>query len=409
MKPFYLYKRNDRSTYYVRFLDVKSGTYTPAKSIKTISKLLGDKVHIGKIDKVTALDISFRAFNKKIWLKKEKQSSNKKVKKDHPILFAQYVNDFWIFETSPYVLLKNKIKANSIGKEHCSNMQGAFRKNALPYLPKDLKLKDVSVKILKDLIVYLIKEGSLASATINKVIQSFSVPLADAFDNNLIKENPALRIKKLQPNEKERNIPTKEEIDKLLLYLATKAKQSIDDKKLYLAVALAVSTGMRQGEILALMPKNIIFENNAPFAFIKVEFSKSKSGIKCPKNRKIRHVPISIDLANHLLSLSNENPSDNKKYVFWSTVSSIEPLFSSTLRKYYYKALKAIGISEEERISRNIDFHSLRHFFNSYMRGVIPDTELQSIVGHASTAMTERYSHEIKENLIKAGAFTTSL
>ena len=58
---------------------------------------------------------------------------------------------------------------------------------------------------------------------------------------------------------------------------------------------------------------------------------------------------------------------------------------------------------DENRKERNIDFHSLRHFFNSMLRGEIDDNNLHLIVGHQSKRMIDGYTHEIRERLLQIG------
>ena len=70
--------------------------------------------------------------------------------------------------------------------------------------------------------------------------------------------------------------------------------------------------------------------------------------------------------------------------------------------KRFYSALVRIGITDIQRIERNITFHSWRHFFNSYMRTRIPDNQLRKITGHRTIAMTEHYDHQYEEELDQA-------
>ena len=58
---------------------------------------------------------------------------------------------------------------------------------------------------------------------------------------------------------------------------------------------------------------------------------------------------------------------------------------------------------EENRKERNIDFYSIRYFFNSMFRGEIDDNNLRLIVGHQSKRMIDGYTHEIRERLLQIG------
>ena len=71
----------------------------------------------------------------------------------------------------------------------------------------------------------------------------------------------------------------------------------------------------------------------------------------------------------------------------------------SWIEKKLYRALASIGISEEERIKRNIVFHSLRHTTNTILRSAgIADSKVRMITGHRQESMTERYTHFRLEN-----------
>ena len=106
--------------------------------------------------------------------------------------------------------------------------------------------------------------------------------------------------------------------------------------------------------------------------------------------------------------MADSNPHKNG-LVFWSDNSADIPIAVSYINKYYYAALVAIGITEEKRRERNIDFHSLRHFFNSMLRGEIDDNNLRLIVGHQSERMSDNYTHEVRERLLQIGKVSSNI
>jgi len=69
------------------------------------------------------------------------------------------------------------------------------------------------------------------------------------------------------------------------------------------------------------------------------------------------------------------------------------PIRGELVLKELYRAFENIGISAEERKSRNITFHSWRHFYNSLLRGKIHDAKLRRLTGHRTLEMTEHYTH----------------
>lgn len=137
---------------------------------------------------------------------------------------------------------------------------------------------------------------------------------------------------------------------------------------------------MRQGEILALRKENIDTSPEGNIAIVTVKESiAKKAGFKSTKGRKIRYAPISKTLASTLLEHTEKNPWGNG-LVFWSTKTKDAPIAFSYVRDGYYETLDAIGIKDEERKRRNIDFHSLRHYYNSMMRGNVEESDLRSVI-----------------------------
>jgi len=62
--------------------------------------------------------------------------------------------------------------------------------------------------------------------------------------------------------------------------------------------------------------------------------------------------------------------------------------------KYFHKALRNIGITDDEISERHLHLHAWRHFFNTEMlKGGLTVTQAQAITGHKSERMTEYYCH----------------
>ncbi|MHC9544598.1 MAG: tyrosine-type recombinase/integrase [Vulcanimicrobiota bacterium] len=145
---------------------------------------------------------------------------------------------------------------------------------------------------------------------------------------------------------------------------------------LKVAVMIAVHTGLRKGEILALTKDRIDLKRR----FISVTETRDFDGeINSPKNNRRRAVPIN----DELLPVLNE----------WVENLDGENLFNVLdFRQAFNRACKAAGIA-------NFHFHDLRHTFGSQlvMEGVDVVT-VREFMGHASINTTMRYTQVSEEH-----------
>ena len=144
--------------------------------------------------------------------------------------------------------MKNLVKPNSVGLDYANNMVGTFKKNLLTLIPNGLLLTELTQEMIEGWILELVKKGKNSKNTINSVIKSVSVAIGEAVRRGKLKADPTTNIKYLDTSDtKEKGIPKKEEVSSLLEHM-----KNHSNEKIYLATRLAVSSGMRQGEILAL-------------------------------------------------------------------------------------------------------------------------------------------------------------
>jgi integrase len=81
-----------------------------------------------------------------------------------------------------------------------------------------------------------------------------------------------------------------------------------------------------------------------------------------------------------------------------------ELLVSAGLREArLYPRSGSVRRSSSKRATIALSFHSLRHTAVSLLKDAgIPDSVVQALVGHESTAMSHRYTHVGKESLSRA-------
>ena len=147
------------------------------------------------------------------------------------------------------------------------------------------------------------------------------------------------------------------------------ACQASSSPLLYPIVVLAMSTGMRKGEILGL-------------SWQQVDFAREFVTLHQTKNGERRGVP----LAGHALSLLRKlhEARDGRTDLVFPSPTVPKPIL---IAKAWTTALAAAGIKQ-------FRFHDLRHSAASYlvMNGAtLP--EIGDLLGHKSVQMTKRYAH----------------
>lgn len=138
---------------------------------------------------------------------------------------------------------------------------------------------------------------------------------------------------------------------------------------LFLIVVLALSTGMRQGEILNLTWRDIDLEEK------RIILQETKNG----ERRVIPLVGFALEL---LKEYSRKRRMDT--LLLFPAKRCKKPL---KIRFAWEQALKAASLED-------FRFHDLRHTFASYLAmNKATLTELRILLGHKSPTMTARYSH----------------
>ena len=187
-----------------------------------------------------------------------------------------------------------------------------------------------------------------------------------------VDENPVKKVTK--PSEADGRVRFLSDDERGRLFAACKQSRQ---KSLYPVVLLAISTGMRQGEIL-----NLFWELPAlppeTGAWGVVELDRKRVVLHRTKNGSRRVLPLSVGAMEAIKSLPHVGerlfPAKDPK----------EPL---DIRESFTSALRTAEIAD-------FRFHDLRHSAASYlaMSGASM-AEIAEILGHKTLQMVKRYSH----------------
>lgn len=230
-----------------------------------------------------------------------------------------------------------------------------------------------------------------------------------AIETDLIDKNPCkfvLKPSNLSGEIKEKDILSLEETKKLQETL--KSINSIEDLKKKTVVAMFLSLGLRQGELVGLQWKDIDFEMKRITINRSSTYTGSKYGIvtKTPKTKtSVRTLPIPQSLIEIILEYKNWYDNEHKRlYEIWDNENEWvfvratgQQIFPRTTTQWLDYILNIGGI-------RHIGCHSLRHtFITTLLREKVPVKVVAKLAGHANPNVTlSTYAHFLEEDNFEA-------
>jgi len=112
-----------------------------------------------------------------------------------------------------------------------------------------------------------------------------------------------------------------------------------------------------------------------------------------------RIVPIPSRVTKELETLAASFPFKEPEDLLLAGETRGKPVKKEALEATFYDALDGIGINEETRRKRVLVWHSLRHNFNSIMKGKIDSAKLMKVVGHRQESTNFQYTHALPKDL----------
>ncbi|APG28439.1 integrase [Syntrophotalea acetylenivorans] len=202
-------------------------------------------------------------------------------------------------------------------------------------------------------------------STVNRYLAALSHAFSIAIKEwEWISDNPVAKIRKPKEPQGRIRFLDKQEIQRLL-----NACHCQPNRFLYTAVALALSTGMRQGEILNLRWKDI-------------DFNRKQLVLHKTKNKERRTVPLASMTQQVLRELAAESHPEHG--LVFAEEKADRP---ANFRKSWEKALREADI-------RDFRFHDLRHTAASHMAmNKATVSEIAAVLGHKTFQMVKRYAH----------------
>lgn len=306
----------------------------------------------------------------------------------------------WLFE-----IVRLNVKASSFEK-----YESVYRnhiKNSEIHGIKLSELQSIQIQRYYNKL-FKSKFSSESISSINKLLKTF---FNYAVDEGYLVKNPCSGKKIVIPglkeiNEKEIEVFTDEEI--------TKLKKVLDSSKYKCLILIALGTGLREGELLALNWNDLSPEYSEIIVsktikrvkkFEADETSKNITIIQAPKSQTSnRTVPIPSNLISviktHELNQKIEKVKagpyyDDKGFIF--STDTGKPLDHRNLSQSYRKLLIKAQIPHHK-------FHALRHTFATKLfERRVPLKTVSTLLGHSNVAITANiYTHVIPKEKIDA-------
>lgn len=313
----------------------------------------------------------------------------------------------------------NTEKKRDLDPETWNNYNTQIRLNITPTLGNIL-LKNLTKKQIQNFIdaQYLPgarkdgkKDIGYSASYVKAMRKIINSSLAFAVEEKKIKTNPCIGVKIKSIPKTQVRILTTEEVTRLI--------NSAKGDRLYPALLLDLSTGLRKGELLGLKWQNIDLEEG--FVHVaqslrrhsqKSEIPKGKISLKNDNSQRIIPIPQEVvaTLKQHQINtkllrdnaINNGSEWQDTDFVFCGTTGK-----STALRDFddmWYRWREKAGL-------KDVRFHDLRHNFASKLldAGIDVNT-VMSATGHKQIkTLIDTYGHIIDKNKSKILKVTSTL
>jgi len=300
-------------------------------------------------------------------------------KKKRDVLFKDFAQPFWIWETCPIVNSKIK-RGGNLTRGYCKASRALLDGKLIPAFGNK-KVNAITPDMVDRWLLDMPKKDNVCHKTANKAYMILKQMLDIAVRQRIIPHNPCLEVDRLIEKDSRRGCFTPDEISLIF-------HSEWDNDMALAACKLSATTGMRMGEIRALTPNQVHDD------YIEVNAAWGEyDGRKGTKSGETREVPLLPEVRDMLRSLPSY--SDGDSLIF--SLNGNKPIDFQFVSMRLHKILEANGIDWRKE---GLSFHSFRHFFNTRLVADGVNGELvRATVGHESADMTKHYLHLLPSDM----------
>lgn len=259
--------------------------------------------------------------------------------------------------------LESYVRNNNKQSEYI-NRRYILKSTLIPFFGKKLvcEIKSFDIEMYK---TYLLRQRGVSPKTVNNYLCILSRCLKSALEWQMIEIMPKIKLMKVPPQKYD--FLTDEEARVLIRHAGGYWRDMI---------LLAIRTGLRFGEIIALKWEDINLKERT----LTVSRNIVRGIEGSPKNNKTRIVPLTASV----LAMLNERPREYERVFYFRKG---QPLKHDFCRDNLHAICKQAGL-------RKIGWHQLRHSFASHLaarRNSI--IAIKELLGHSDIKTTMRYAH----------------
>lgn len=327
-----------------------------------------------------------RKQKKKRGFKTKKEAQHALIQAEHELLSTGKL-------TEPSKMLYKEYLINWLDDKRTQIRESTFYtynwlidKYIIPYIG-DIELSSIRAIDIQRFLNTLINDSLISRENVQKAHSLINDSLKKAMKWELIKQNPAALVDRPKAFKTELKVWDTHEIKAFLDYSK--------GNRYYIAFLLAITTGMRQGEILGLRWKDINFENHT----LSVNQTLNHKGDKITPGAKskagIRNISLPFEtitaLNTHKQLIISEKIQAGLLYTNLDLVVCTNvgtPCIPRNLVRSFY------GLIEKAKLPR-IRFHDLRHTHATMLlkQGINPKIVAERL-GHSNVRVTlDTYSH----------------
>ena len=306
------------------------------------------------------------------------------VEKINTITLYEYLLLYWDYDKSPYIKQLSRLGQKIPNPERFKRMAGILKCHKRFF--SETKLTEISSDEINS-ILGLIKNNknhrALADSSMCNVRYIFTQALNFAYRNNLISHDIGYSITRFSSKNKEKEIFTKEETQKLF----NGKINHFNRLDCMLINKLLFVTGCRIGEILALQQKDIVQTAKGYILNISKSYNYASKRLKETKTERSDYVYISNAMAAELFDYVKTNPFKSEDAFIFYSKQKDRPIHYDGIQNNFQKTMKKLGMKR-----KNLTLHSYRHTYAVFlsMEGY-SQSELKYMTRHDSLKELQRY------------------